>query len=906
MAGQQTTGTSELSQATQSFFVFVRDNSTGQIKSLVAPGDVQIGLDGNAADLTLMGRFSVAAKNYDVTFANKGILQTSPDDTIIGVSLVTTPLSGRISLYLSQSPREGELHFVKDLTGTSDTVPIDIYPTTGFTIDGKAKVTLSDPTASLALVFLNGNWYRLVAGLGSSGGSGANPLAEYVLLAGDGTLPNSRTLQMAANLTLTDTGPEGTVTLNLSQILGSGAGTYTYATVTADAYGRITGIANGATPPPVGASYVTAQAEPALPNRRLLSGTRGVIASDGGAGSTMGLAVDPTYFVGEGGISITQIGNNLIVSGSTGTTSTGSVGVLVGSGSPARLSIDPTYFVGQGGVSIQQVGNNLVISSSSGAGGGSVTGSVGVVVQAGSPSRLSIDPSYFIGQGLVSVFQVGNNLVISGTNPNTSAGNAPAQAQYLVLALTSALQQARLITPGVGINMIDGGPFNTFTIGINNNVVATITGTTFTGPVVAKGGLSGSLQTLSDGHNPYLVAGSGILLVTNSLGQVVITNLGNSGGSTTNLSTLLQNSVIFSPVRYLTSGTQLPLANAGSLTTGVEFYPIDQCLITGVKFYWSSTATTIRASLWSGSILLATSSLAVPGPGIYSAFFSSSYAITGSGGVNTSHYVSIWDTGGTHYTSSPDAEKPFPVTLPLLGGPLFYFTSIWQWASGNNPPINDIPSTDRYPVEPILSSFSASSNSTINGADPAASYVLTTATSSLPLARTIVAGRGMAVTDNGPGSTVVFISPFTLPVFTMVANASNASTNAADAATKQVVGGLYFNPTLLSRFLSGSKTYKWRAILDTSETPVSAAIDLYDPSGIVYGVPGIISGSIMSASSLSPVHVEVDLTTQLSGVAQAGPLEARLWRYSPVIATGSFATTSSVACLNARIEVEFG
>src|SRR5579885_1026735 len=246
MAGQQTTGTSELSQATQSFFVFVRDNSTGQIKSLVAPGDVQIGLDGNAADLTLMGRFSVAAKNYDVTFANKGILQTSPDDTIIGVSLVTTPLSGRISLYLSQSPREGELHFVKDLTGTSDTVPIDIYPTTGFTIDGKAKVTLSDPTASLALVFLNGNWYRLVAGLGSSGGSGANPLAEYVLLAGDGTLPNSRTLQMAANLTLTDTGPEGTVTLNLSQILGSGAGTYTYATVTADAYGRITGIANGA------------------------------------------------------------------------------------------------------------------------------------------------------------------------------------------------------------------------------------------------------------------------------------------------------------------------------------------------------------------------------------------------------------------------------------------------------------------------------------------------------------------------------------------------------------------------------------------------------------------------------------------------------------------------------------
>ena len=902
MAGQQTTGTGELSQATQSFFVFVRDNNTGQIKSVAVPGDVQIGLDGNAADLTLMGRFSVAAKNYDVTFANKGILQTSPDDTIIGVSLVTTPMSGRISMYLSQSPREGELHFVKDLTATSDTVPIDIYPTSGFTIDGRTVVTLSDPTASLALVFLNGNWYRLVAGLGSSGGSGADPLAEYVLLAGDGSLPNSRTLQMAANLTMTDTGPAGTVTLNLSQILGSGAGTYTYATVTADAYGRITGIANGATPPPAGASYVTAQAEPALPNRRLLSGTKGVIATDGGAGATMGLAVDPTYFVGAGGINVAQVGNNLVISGSTGTTVTGSIGVLAAPGSPSRLSVDPTYFVGQGGISVTPIGNNLVISGSGA--GTSITGSVGVLVAPGSPSRLSIDPSFFIGQGLVTIFQVGNNLVISGSSAPSGFQNAPAQAEYLLLALTSALPQGRLISPGAGITMTDGGPFNTFTIGIDNRVVATVTGTTFTGPVVAKGGLSGSLQMLTDGHSPYLVAGSGILLVTNSLGQVVITNLGNAA-STIALSSLLQNAVIFSPVRYLTSGTQLPTSSIGSLTTGVEFYPIDQCIISGVRFYWAGPATTIHASLWSGSILLTSSSVSVTGPGIYSSLFSSSYTITGSGGVNTSHYVAIWDTSGAHYTSSPDAEKPFPVTLPLLGGPLFYFTSFWQWASGNVAPVNDIPSTDRYPVEPILSLISASTAFATNGADPNAAYALLVATSSLPLARTMVAGRGMAVTDNGPGSTVVFTSPFTLPVFTMTANASNAVTNAADSATKQVVGGLYFNPPMLAKFLSGSKVYKWRAILETSELPVSAAIDLYDPGGIVYGVPGIISGSIMSASSLTPVQLEVDLTSQLAGVVSPGPLEARLWRYSPVIATGSFATTSSVSCLNARVEVEF-
>src|SRR5579863_1925776 len=252
------TSTGEKAQATQSFFVFVRDNNTGRIESLVIPGDVQVGLDGNPSALTLMGRLSVAATNYDVTFTNKGILQTSPDDTIIGVSLVTTPLSGRISLYLSQTPREGELHFVKDLTGTSDTVPIDIYPTTGYTIDGMAKVTLTDPTASLALVFLNGNWYRLVAGLGTSGGSGADPNAEYILLAGDGGLPNSRTFEVSTNLTETATGAGGTITIDLSHILGAGAGTYTYATVTADAFGRITAISAGANPPPANASYLTA------------------------------------------------------------------------------------------------------------------------------------------------------------------------------------------------------------------------------------------------------------------------------------------------------------------------------------------------------------------------------------------------------------------------------------------------------------------------------------------------------------------------------------------------------------------------------------------------------------------------------------------------------------------------
>ena len=437
------TSTAQKSEATQSFFIFVRDANSGQITSVAIPGDVQIGLNGNPADMTLLGRFSVAAKNYDVTFANKGIIQSSPDDTIIGVSLITTPLSQRISLYLSQSPREGELHFVKDLTGTSNTVPIDIFPTTGFTIDGMAKVTLSDPTASLALVFLNGNWYRLVAGLGTSGGSGAPNTLSYVTINPEAALTSERHLTGSVNIMMTDHGAKSTVNFDLSQILGAGAGTFSYATVTADAWGRITSIS--ANLPPVTA----------------ISGTGATTVSAAGSVFTVNSPV-----------------------------STGSLGVIFN---------DTTAY-----------------------------------------AKASIDPSYFVAEGSISIFTAPNgNLIISGSTGINPGQFAPPTAEYLLLALTGSLPDARLISAGTGISFVDSGPNNIFQISINNNVVATLSGSRFTGPVtgalgiVATGvgpgqGFSGSLQLLSDGKTPYLVGIGSVTVTSSSSGQVVISG---SGGS---------------------------------------------------------------------------------------------------------------------------------------------------------------------------------------------------------------------------------------------------------------------------------------------------------------------------------------------------------------------------------------
>lgn len=654
MAGQGTTGTGDKSQATQSFFVFVRDNSTGAITSVVVPGDVQVGLNGNPADLTLLGRLAVAAKNYDVTFANKGILQTSPDDTIIGVSLVTTPVSGRITLYLSQSPREGELHFVKDLTGTSDTVPIDIYPTSGYTIDGKAKVTLSDPTASLALVFLNGNWYRLVAGLGTSGGSGADPLAEYVLLGGDGGLPNARTLQVASNLTMTDTGPEGTITLNLSQILGGGAGTYTYATVTADAYGRITGLANGATPPPANASYIVAQNEPALPDRRLLTGTKGVFTTDGGIASTMGLSIDPSYFVAQGNVSIFVQNGNLVISGSN-----------------------------TGGIGIQ---------------------------------------------------------------------NAPAQAEYLLLQLTSALPQGRLVTPGRGITVVDSGPNNNFTFNVNDNVVAMVSGTTFTGPIKAPsitgtlgivaqglatgGGFSGTLQTLADGHTRYLVGIGSVTVTTQSNGQVIIsgsggsppvTNITGAGGSAvSSVGTLFTvSSSIYADdfasyvitsgssnqppnARKLIAGSQVSLVDGGpggNLTINVSASVVASSSI-GANLFASYLLTNPDAEDVNARTIVAGSniSFADTGPGGTFTISSTGGGGGGGGAAPTSNALTVITASLT--SSITLAQQPSFKSLAAITSSLTDI-AFWAKASGNSTGLNTIWMrllVDGLPV-PNLASF---------------------------------------------------------------------------------------------------------------------------------------------------------------------------------------------------------
>jgi hypothetical protein len=100
-------------------------------------------------------------------------------------------------------------------------------------------------------------------------------------------------------------------------------------------------------------------------------------------------------------------------------------------------------------------------------------------------------------------------------------GGGEVSETYLVLTDSPALVNSRKFESGTGLSVIDAGPLSTYTLFVDNGIVATVSGTTFTGPVVASGGLTGSLQQISTGI-PYLKAGINVTIVTQSNGQVII------------------------------------------------------------------------------------------------------------------------------------------------------------------------------------------------------------------------------------------------------------------------------------------------------------------------------------------------------------------------------------------------
>jgi hypothetical protein len=385
--------------------------------------------------------------------------------------------------------------------------------------------------------------------------------SAFVTIGNDSSLSNERALTSGTGISITDGGANSTVTLAINNSVVATISGSTFTGVTnhnAGLSGSLTKLTNGS-------SYLIADN-----NISIVTGSTGAVTisntatgaayvagsdtqvqfNDGGTfGANSGLtynkttgALTGTYVVASTGFSgsLTRLtnGSSYLVAGSNVTVATGSSGqvtiaapnlasstsAFVTIGNDSTLSNERSLTSGTG-ITITDGGansnvtvaiNDSVVATISGS---TFTGAVKFNAGlSGSLTKLSDGTSYLV---------AGNNVTISSGSSGAvtiSAPNlAPSTSAFVTIGNDSSLSNERSLTSGTGITIVDGGANSTVSLGINNSVVATISGSTFTGVTNHNAGLSGSLTRLTDGTS-YLIAGSGVGITTGSSGAVTISN----------------------------------------------------------------------------------------------------------------------------------------------------------------------------------------------------------------------------------------------------------------------------------------------------------------------------------------------------------------------------------------------
>jgi hypothetical protein len=396
----------------QSFFVFVRDTITGKIKRIAIPSDVQIGLQDNPSELHLTGRFSLAVGSYDASTATRGTFNIKNHDTIVNV-LRSSTISG-ITASLPSNPRNGQLHFIKDSSGTAGSTSISILPVTGVLIDGSAAKIINTAYGSLALYWFHDQWKVLISSTGGAGG-GAPTDATYITISSNATLTNERTLTAGSGISIVDNGANSTVVVSAT---GSPVG--------------------GGDP---GASYVVMGLTASLSNERVLTAGPGISISDGGANA----AVTISSIVRESA----DVSASYLVVGVTGSLP-----------NERALAAGPGISFSDGGAGGAFTISSVVRESAD------VSASY---ITVGNTGSLPNERALIAGSGISIVDNGANStIVISATGTGSAGGGgADVSASYVVIGLTSSLPNERALTAGAGISIVDSGPGGSVTVSLS-------------------------------------------------------------------------------------------------------------------------------------------------------------------------------------------------------------------------------------------------------------------------------------------------------------------------------------------------------------------------------------------------------------------------------------------------------